>query len=371
MTKQLLFRFLLFFMPLAVFSQTFTQGNFTYKVTTGREVSVGSTSKTISTATIPASVVNAGITYTVSSIKDEGFSQCTRLTSVTIPNSITSIGVASFLFCTALTTVSLPNSITSIGMNAFSASGLKSIVIPNSMTSIPERMFVECTALTSVTVPNSIVSIGENTFGNCTSLSSIDIPSSVKTINDYAFFGCTGLTSMTIPDSVSDIGLATFSGCTGLTSITIPNSVISIGDFAFDGCSNLTAVIAQNPTPVTISANVFNGVTISNIPLTVPVGSEASYKAANVWKNFKLIATLSTSLFEKNNKIAAYPNPSTGIFNIQTQENTNVEVFDALGRKIKSQKNIVETSQLDLSEFNSGIYLLKTANGGITKLIKK
>jgi hypothetical protein len=58
---------------------------------------------------------------TVNSIGDYAFSDCTGLTSVTIPNSVTSIGDYAFDGCSALTSVTIPNSVTSIGDYAFAA----------------------------------------------------------------------------------------------------------------------------------------------------------------------------------------------------------------------------------------------------------
>ncbi|WP_417940128.1 LamG-like jellyroll fold domain-containing protein [Flavobacterium sp. RS13.1] len=81
-------------------------------------------------------------------------------------------------------------------------------------------------------------------------------------------------------------------------------------------------------------------------------------------------ASLGTDDFLSSNDFLVYPNPSSGVFNIQTQENTLLEVYDVSGRKVKSQKATSETSQVDLSGYNNGVYFLKT-NQGTTKLIKK
>ena len=114
---------------------------------------------------IPSSITVEGKEYTVTSIRNSAFYECSSLTSVTIPNSVTSIGDCAFEYCEGLTSVSIPNSVTSIGWNAFnSCSGLTSITIPNSVTSIGERAFSDCRGLTSVSIPNSVTSIGNYAF---------------------------------------------------------------------------------------------------------------------------------------------------------------------------------------------------------------
>ena len=96
--------------------------------------------------------------------------------------------------------------LTSIGEDAFcECSGLNSIEIPNSVTSIGDHAFIFCTGLTSVSIPNSVTSIGYATFANCSALTSITIPSTVTSIGEYAFYGCKWLVEVncyaTVPPS--------------------------------------------------------------------------------------------------------------------------------------------------------------------------
>ncbi len=124
---------------------------------------------------IPESVTYNGTTYTVASIGNSAFRDCSGLTSITIPNSVISIGSSAFYGCSGLT---------------------GSLTIPNSVTSIGSSAFYGCSGLTgSLTIPNSVTSIEWGTFKNCSGLTNINIPKSVETINSNAFVGCNSLQS--------------------------------------------------------------------------------------------------------------------------------------------------------------------------------
>ena len=155
-------------------------------------------------------------------------------------------------------------------------SRLTTITLPNSVTSIGEWAFDGCTGLTSIEIPNSVTAIGSGAFYDCTGLTSITIPNSVTSIGNYAFYGCTGLTSVTIGNSVTSIGEGAFSGCTGLTSITIPNSVTSIGYGAFRNCTGLTSVLSQIENPFAFESMSFAYIS-PLCTLTVPVGTRDAY----------------------------------------------------------------------------------------------
>ena len=129
-------------------------------------------------------------------IPNSAFADC-RIKSIIIPDSVTSIGNNAFANCSKLTSVTIPDSVTSIGRYAFSG----------------------CSSLTSITIPDSITRIEECAFGGCSSLISITIPDSVTSIGDSAFKGCSRLTSVTIGKSVTSIGDEAFQTCMSLTDI--------------------------------------------------------------------------------------------------------------------------------------------------------
>ena len=207
---------------------------------------------------IPASVTYASVTYSVTSIGDMAFWECSGLTSVTIPNSVTSIREGAFEGCSGLTSIEIPNSVTSIGEWVFEGcSGLTSIEIPNSVTSIGEYAFYQCTGLASVTIGNSVTSIGKCAFYDCSGLTSVTIPNSVTSIGNEAFYGCSGLTSIEIPNSVTSIGSDAFRGCTGLTSMEAPAGFFDIPEGSWPYRTNILNHVTINGGELTENALLF------------------------------------------------------------------------------------------------------------------
>ncbi|WP_435261515.1 T9SS type A sorting domain-containing protein [Tenacibaculum sp. nBUS_03] len=78
--------------------------------------------------------------------------------------------------------------------------------------------------------------------------------------------------------------------------------------------------------------------------------------------------TLSSGDATLLNNISISPNPSESIFNLKWKsegENMNVVVFDITGKQVFSKKNIKNsTHSLDMSNYSSGIYLLKMQMNG-------
>ena len=172
-----------------------------------------------------------------------GFSRCSNVTSVTLPDSVTEISADAFFMCSGLTSINIPDAVNMIGNRAFyGCEGLKSITIPDSVTEVEDTVFYNCSGLESVTISSSATKIGENAFSDCSSLTSVTIPDSVESIENSAFSRCSSLTSVTIPDSVKSIGENAFANCENLKSETISNSLERIQKHAFYKCSSLTSV---------------------------------------------------------------------------------------------------------------------------------
>ncbi|SHI97832.1 T9SS type A sorting domain-containing protein [Flavobacterium haoranii] len=82
---------------------------------------------------------------------------------------------------------------------------------------------------------------------------------------------------------------------------------------------------------------------------------------------------LNNQMFETNDKIIVFPNPVQNDLNIKinnVSENTNVKIFDLLGKEFYSNSFENQNINIDLNFLKTGIYLLKI-NSGTNKTVQK
>lgn len=183
-----------------------------------------------------------------------GFSDCTTLKSVTLPDTIKVIGDYALTRCTALKTLDWPASLTTIGKGALAATGLTEIVVPDTVTTLgdgafgsnplisfrlndriealPSRCLANCPNLTEVYL-GKVKSLGSETFAECSSLVKIDLPETLETIGDRAFQSCTALEGIEIPASVTKIDYSAFAQCKALSAVYFQGSAPEIGPYIF------------------------------------------------------------------------------------------------------------------------------------------
>ena len=387
----------------------FTVGGIAYLITSStspKTVEVAYGGNYTSEVSIPASVSYNSISYSVTTIGNYAFDQCTGLSSITIPGSVTNIGSYAFYKCTGLTSISIPSSVTSIGKYAFTFnsclydvnsnnsnySGIDGVLYNKNQTTLIQ---FPVSKTGSFIIPSTVTSIRDGAFENCSGLISVSLHNSVTFIGDHAFESCTGLTSFILPNSLTYIGNNAFYNCTGLTSVTItasaitlPNSVTFIGDYAFDKCTSLYSLYANSPTPINLILNSNSNYTgfNSDIILYVPTGSKSQYAVAPVWKDFKnIVEHIVTGIDEPvatNGNISVlqnYPNPFTSttaiMYKVTEPGFISIKVFDLMGTEVASlvsEKKPVGEYVIDwnASGLADGLYFCKLRNGN-KSLIRK
>jgi hypothetical protein len=206
-------------------------GDFTY-TETGTAVTITGYTGSATSVTIPAQINGKPVTTIGGMIfGTNGQTANTKITSVTIPDSVTTIGEGAFINCTSLTSVTIGSGVTSIESFAFSkCSSLATITIPESVISVWQKAFDETAWLNSKS--DGVVYAGKVAYvykGTMPANTSITLQDGTKGIAQFAF-DTNNLTSITIPASVISIMQSAFGmNYNGITSVTFQGTIPSSG----------------------------------------------------------------------------------------------------------------------------------------------
>lgn len=207
------------------------------------------------------------LSFKVTEISNSAFSN-SKLTSISIPNTIETIGSGAFENCVNLKYISLPPSVKEIGGSMCKGcTSLSEIKLNTTITEIPGDAFYGCTSLHEVVMTSGVKKIGVGAFQNCTTLTGVDL----------------GL--------VEIIGTSAFANCTRLTSITFPISVKLIDIYAFYGCP-LEEIHLKHCTPP-LNSMAFEAKCWEKTTVYIPGCRDNYYKEKKYgWSNFKHIVVL-------------------------------------------------------------------------------
>ena len=185
----------------------------------------------------------------IDSIGDRAFENCSSLTDIDFQGTLTSIGSSAFQGCASLERVPDLSSVTEMGSSAFQECGeLKAPVNLSSLEVVPSNAF----CYTPVAVEgfcDNLKSIGEWAF-SCSTIAA-PLPETLEKIGDYAFYVGTLPEHLTIPDAVTSIGVSAFSKTKGVQDVTIGSGLTNIPAGLFDGSSVKSITIDNSMDDIT------------------------------------------------------------------------------------------------------------------------
>lgn len=121
----------------------------------------------------------------------------------------------------------------------------------------------------------------------------------------------------------------------------------------FDQINNTAITTATDD-----SGNSNNG-TLTGFTLTGTTSNWSSGSAVTTGNTCSIV--LNSDDFEVAN-FGIYPNPTTGIVNIKSDIALTIEIYDLLGKRIVLKKINSGIENIDITNYPSGIYLLKSTN---------
>jgi len=154
-----------------------------------------------------------------------------------------------------------------------------------------------------------------------------------------------------------------------------PNFLISIGEDALDGVRGSSYSSDNGASWVDLGEPIdaVSAVEFFDATHGLASGFTASAAEGGIYKWLSDVNEfLATVDFQSTKAITASPNPTTGILEIAGKNIANVTAFDILGKQVvNTNYTAMDKVTLNLSAFNSGIYMVKVSNNaGAVSTIK-
>ncbi|ANW95412.1 hypothetical protein AXE80_03565 [Wenyingzhuangia fucanilytica] len=340
--------------------------NYTVTSLSPNEVELGDNKTSLLTSIIVPTTIedtNTSTTYTVTAIGENAFNTNDNITYIELPASVTEIKYRAFAYADGIETINFTTTsgVTILGRQAFFTCAISDV---NELFELIEEVGQGCFSRANLT----------NTFSTAASLTNL-VESANFRENEMEIVDLSASTSLTT------LPASSFILCPNIVTVKLPLNLTSIGASTFDGCTSLNEmeVEATDPSSITVDASAFTGSGIATATLYVPVGSKSAYEVADVWKDFGTIVegdiTLSTNEVEKEFNFNIYPNPTSDVVTINSNQlnDASVSVYDITGELLFVNKLEGSSSNIDISNLISGVYMFKieTSKGQFTKRIIK
>ncbi len=373
----------------------------------------------------------------VTSIGSYVFSGCSTLNTVNYnATNCTSFGENNGITGNSnITTLNIGDNVETIPVGAFSdCTGLSSITIPNSVTNIGESAFSSCSGIRNMVLGQSVANIGMDAFNGCIGLITMNVKAEYPPIvNNSTFSGVSNTAIVKVPCNSAPYYNAAqywnqFSNIQGdmIYEIAVGSNDNVMGNVTITQsptCANPTAIITatansgynfvqwndgntDNPRCITIYGDVVYVASfeeISTIPSytitvmsanpnrgtvtgggTYPEGTVITIEAAalegfefvswndentdnprqiTVTADATYIASFEPATGIDENvafEIALFPNPTIDILNITSSETiSEIEIVNVMGQVVKRMEVNTDNVVCDVEELKAGVYVVR------------
>ena len=211
--------------------------------------------------------------------------------TVILPDGLKTIGVHAFYNNDCLKEVAIPYGVEVCPYAFGRCTGLEKATFPEDLQIIHPGLFSGCASLKSVVLPNNLIALENEIFDDCSALEEIDFPETLECIGNWVFRGTNLKKADLSHTSLRNIIWEAFADNKSLTEVRLPATCNFVGAKAFAGCDNISVVEVLAAEPPIADAEAFQSPVTERAILIVPDSAEAAYRNAEVWKEFKHIAT--------------------------------------------------------------------------------
>ncbi|MEE0992565.1 MAG: leucine-rich repeat protein [Bacteroidales bacterium] len=255
----------------------------------------------LTSITIPNSITSIGygafayctgltsvtIPESVTSIDDGAFNSCNNLTTLHFNAIHCDFNLEQYVvFPYTINNVIIGENVEKIPNNFLNHSKITNVTIPNSVDTIEYWAFGNCSLLTDVTLGSDLVSLGYNAFGEDSNLIRLNYnATNCTSFNQNAFANAKRISTINIGNNVETIPAYFAYDLDSLASVTIPANVTSIGNYAFYDCDRLASVTCNAQTAPALGSYAFYSNYSSNT-LSIPFCNvnQESY-TSSAWNN--------------------------------------------------------------------------------------
>ncbi len=278
---------------------------------------------------IPEKVTYNGVEYQVTAVGPYAMTGASKITSVTLPNSIITIGEGAFATCNGITSISLGNNVKSIDTDAFlRCTSLTQITLPATLTSIGEDAFTGTGLTLIVALGETPATAHQNAFRGITETATVQIPSAnalskykaatgwsnfknfsydvVVTLNTDVktmYISETAQLVATVTPATENASIAWSSSNTSVATVDNKGVVTSIGA----GSATITAtatIPGQEPKTTTCKINVLNKYNFNNTYYEIVSSTDKTMAISFAGATYDEVANEYTGYVDINNNLA-------------------------------------------------------------------